>query len=151
MSRSAVELLLVEDDSSDAELIQLSLAEEHVDRILHVHDGVEALDFLFCRGAYHERVAEALPKVVLLDLKLPRVDGIEVLRELRENVRTATVPVVMLTSSRLEGDVARAYRCGANSFVQKPVEFEAFRETVRFLARYWLNLNEPPPIRLPGA
>ncbi|MEX1257013.1 MAG: response regulator [Gemmatimonadota bacterium] len=147
MIEPAVELLLVEDDPGDAELILLFLAEEGVTKVRHVHDGEEALEFLRGPGAHAGRVAASLPRVIFLDLKLPKVSGLEVLLALREDPRTARIPVVMLTSSGLEQDVGTAYRLGANSFVQKPVDFERFRETIRLMARYWLGVNERPPGR----
>jgi two-component system, response regulator len=139
-----VDLLLAEDNPSDAELILESLASLR-ERVFAVEDGVEALDFLFARGNFAERALMALPRVVVLDVKLPKIGGLDVLRELRADSRTRGVPIVMLTSSNLENDVARAYELGANSYVQKPVDFDHFRETVRLLGLYWLLTNEPPP------
>jgi CheY-like chemotaxis protein len=140
-----VDVLLAEDSEADAELVLHSLPEAAAVRVHHVHDGEEALDFLFGRGPYADRAAAPPPKLVLLDLKLPKVNGLEVLRELRRYPRTGTLPVVLLTSSNEARDVAEAYRLGANSYVQKPVEFLQFRETVRRLGQYWLSVNEPPP------
>jgi CheY-like chemotaxis protein len=145
MSDLTTELLLVEDDPADAELILYVLNEEGISGIRHVSDGEEAVDLLLRRGAFADRAPGPLPRVVLLDIKLPRVDGLAVLGMLKGDVRTANVPVVMLTSSGLDRDIARAYRLGANSFVQKPVTYEAFRDTVRRVARYWLATNERPP------
>jgi two-component system, response regulator len=141
-----VDLLLAEDNPSDAELILESLPGLR-DRIFAVRDGEEALDYLFARVAFADRVHGSLPRVVFLDVKLPKIGGFDVLRALRADSRTRTVPVVMLTSSNLERDVARGYELGANSYVQKPVDFDQFRETVRLLGQYWLSTNEPPPVR----
>jgi CheY-like chemotaxis protein len=140
-------VLLAEDSASDADLILASLAKDGLHEGVHVvHDGVEALDFLFARGAYTSRIHEPPPRFVLLDLKLPKVDGLEVLREIKANPRTHAIPVVMLTSSNIERDVVRGYQLGANSYVQKPVDFERFRETVRQIGQYWLMVNEPVPL-----
>jgi CheY-like chemotaxis protein len=109
------------------------------------HDGVEALDYLFGTGAHAGRDASSLPQIVLLDLKLPRVDGMEVLRQIRGDERTRLLPVVVLTSSKEEQDLIRSYSLGANSYVRKPVDFEQFTEAVRQLGLYWLVLNETPP------
>lgn len=143
MSPSTVEVLLADDNPADAELIMLSLGERIVGRIHHVHDGEEALDFLFCRAMYAERSFEAPPKLIVLDIKLPKLSGLEVLEEIKRNPRTRAIPAVLLTSSRLEEDVVRGYQLGANSFVQKPVQFERFRQVVRQLGAYWLAVNEP--------
>jgi CheY-like chemotaxis protein len=133
----------VEDSPIDAELIVASLRADRLADGIHIaRDGVEALDFLLCRGAYAGRASEPLPRLVTLDLKLPKVDGLEVLREIKSEIRTRHVPVVMLTSSKLERDVARSYQLGVNSYVEKPVEFESFRAAVRELGRYWLILNQ---------
>jgi CheY-like chemotaxis protein len=139
-----VDVLLADDNPADAELIMLSRGEEIVGRIHHVHDGEEALDFLLCRAAYAHRSFEAPPKLIVLDIKLPKVSGLEVLEEIKRHPRTRVIPAVLLTSSRLEGDVLRAYSLGANSSVQKPVHFERFRQIVRQLGAYWLAVNEPP-------
>jgi len=147
MTIPRVDLLLAEDNPSDTELILESLAGLR-ERVFAVEDGVEALDFLFGRGDFAERAHLGLPRVVVLDVKLPKVGGFDVLRELRADPRTRKVPVVMLTSSNLERDVARGYELGANSYVQKPVDFDRFRETVRLLGLYWLSTNEPPPANL---
>lgn len=148
MTSPCIDLLLAEDNPSDAELVLESLAGLR-DRIFAVQDGVEALDFLFARDAFADRALGPLPRVVFLDVKLPKIGGFEVLRALRADPKTRTVPVVMLTSSNLERDVARGYELGANSYVQKPVDFDRFRETVRLLGLYWLSTNEPPPVRAP--
>jgi CheY-like chemotaxis protein len=138
-----VRLLIVEDNPIDAELIVESLRADRLADGIHIaRDGVEALDFLLCRGAYAGRAGEPLPRLVTLDLKLPKVDGLEVLREIKSEIRTRQVPVVMLTSSKLERDVVRSYQLGVNSYVQKPVGVESFRAAVRELGRYWLMLNQ---------
>lgn len=145
MSPSAVEVLLADDNPADAELIMLSLGEAIVGRIHHVHDGEEALDFLFCRGRYTPRSSEAPPRLIVLDIKLPKLSGLEVLEEIKRDPRTRAIPAVLLTSSRLAEDVVRGYQLGANSYVQKPVQFERFRHVVRQLGGYWLAVNEPAP------
>ena len=147
MSGSAVEVLLADDNPADAELIMLSLGEDIVGRIHHVHDGEEALDFLLCRATYAERSFEAPPRLIVLDIKLPKVTGLEVLAEIKRDPRTRAIPTVLLTSSRLEQDVVRGYQLGANSYVQKPVQFDRFRQIVRQLGAYWLAVNEPAPSR----
>ena len=140
-----LEILLVEDNPNDAELTIHALKKRHLsNNLIHVQDGQAALDFLFGTGTYAGRDVNHLPKVVLLDLKLPKVDGIEVLRQLRANERTKLLPVVVLTSSREERDVIETYELGANSYIVKPVEFENFSEAVSNLGMYWLLLNESP-------
>lgn len=144
MNQSPVEILLVEDNPSDLKLTLHSLQRHKVtNRILTVCDGVEALDFLFRRGAYAQR-EESAPRVVLLDLKLPKVSGLEVLRQLKADPSTSTIPVVVLTSSREDSDIAASYKLGANSYIVKPVDFDKFSESVRQLGLYWLLLNQPP-------
>ena len=147
MSSSSVEVLLVDDNPADAELIMHSLGEAIVGRIHHVHDGEETLDFLLCRAAYAKRSFEAPPKLIVLDIKLPKVSGLEVLEEIKRDPRTRSIPTVLLTSSRLKEDVVRGYQLGANSYVQKPVQFEHFRQVVRQLGGYWLAVNEAGPSR----
>ena len=147
MSPSTVEVLLADDNPADAELIMLSLGEDIVGRIHHVHDGEEALDFLLCRAKYAQRSFEAPPRLILLDIKLPNMSGLEVLEEIKRDPRTRTIPTVLLTSSRIQEDVVRAYQLGANSYVQKPVQFERFRQIVRQLGSYWLAVNELAPSR----
>lgn len=146
-------ILLVEDNPRDEELTLRALHKSHVlNPVVVARDGVEALDYLFARGAHAGRDPAALPQVVLLDLKLPRVDGLEVLRALRADPRTRMVPVVVLTSSLEEQDLIRSYSLGANSYVRKPVDFAQFMEAVRQLGLYWLVLNAtPPPAGGPGA
>jgi two-component system response regulator len=146
MSRLPVQMLLAEDSPSDADLILASLARDgYAEAVRVVHDGVEALDFVFCRGDYADRSQEPRLRVIVLDVKLPKVDGFEVLREVKANERTRSIPVVMLTSSNIDRDVARGYELGANSYVQKPVDFERFRRTIRHLGLYWMTMNEQPP------
>ena len=140
-----IDLLIAEDNPSDAELIRESLGPAYAHRLQVAADGAEVLDVLLSRGDSAGRDGEHLPRLVLLDIKLPKVDGLEVLRQLRQDARTRALVVVMLTSSRIEDDVRRAYDLGANSYVQKPVEFERFRTTVRAIGDYWLGINEPPP------
>lgn len=141
-----VEILLVEDNPADAELTLHALRRNQLaNSIRVVRDGEEALDFLFCRGPYHDRSFDRPPKVVLLDLKLPKVDGLEVLRQVKSDPRTRPIPVVILTSSKEEKDLINGYQLGVNSYIQKPVDFDKFRETVKQLGLYWLLVNEPPP------
>jgi two-component system response regulator len=145
-----VDLLIAEDNVADAELILESLRAGRLDDQAYVvRDGVAALDFLFARGDYSARDGARLPRVVFLDIKLPLVDGIAVLRALRADTRTRHLPVVMLTSSLVERDVATCYALGVNSYVQKPVEFDQFRAAILQAGRYWLQLNAPPPHSLP--
>lgn len=142
-------ILLVEDNPNDVELTMLALKKNKlVNNINVVNDGAEALEYLFATGAYAGRHACRLPQLVLLDLRLPKVDGIEVLQRLRADPRTRRLPVVIMTSSNEEADLARAYDNGANSYVRKPVDFEHFVEAVKMLGLYWLILNEPPPLEL---
>ncbi len=139
-------ILLVEDNRQDELLTILALeASKVVNDLAVVRDGAEALDYLFGRGEHSARAGEPLPDLVLLDLKLPKVDGLEVLKELRANPRTQVMPVVVLTSSNQERDIAESYRLGANSYVRKPVDFDQFSEAVAQLGFYWLLLNEPAP------
>lgn len=139
-------ILLVEDSSNDEMLTLHALKSSRiVNRVEVVRDGAEALDYLFARGAYSGRNREDRPAVMLLDLKLPKLDGIEVLRRLRSDEETKLLPVVILTSSREEQDVMQGYQFGANSFVRKPVNFEQFSKAVSELGLYWLLFNEPPP------
>lgn len=140
-----VEILLVEDNPRDAELTVRALKKHHLaDKLLRVEDGVEALDFLFTRGKFADRNPADVPKVILLDLKLPRISGLEVLRILKQEERTRSIPVVVVTSSAEDPDVNAAYKLGANSYVIKPVQFEAFVEAMSKLGIYWLVVNHPP-------
>ena len=145
-SLNALEILLVEDNPNDAELALRALKKHNLANKVHwVKDGAEALDFLFAKGPFKERDAAPNPKVVLLDLKLPKVDGLEVLRQVRANEKTKLIPVVVLTSSKEEQDVVESYRLGVNSYIVKPVNFEKFLKTVSELGLYWILFNEPPP------
>jgi two-component system response regulator len=139
-------ILLVEDNPDEEALTLRALRKNNIrNEIVVARDGVEALDFLFGNGAYSGRDLTKMPEVVLLDLKLPRVDGLEVLRQVRADARTRLLPVVILTSSNEEQDRISGYGLGANSYVRKPVDFAVFQEAVRQLGVYWLILNEPPP------
>lgn len=139
-------ILLVEDNQDDEELTLRALSRNNIsNQVSVVRDGQEALDWLEATGPYSDRNPDEVPALVLLDLKLPKIDGLEVLRRLRANPRTALVPVVILTSSKEDRDRASGYQSGANSYVQKPVDFTAFIDAVRQLGLYWLMLNEPPP------
>lgn len=139
-------ILLVEDNDDDVQLTLRALRLHHVaNRVEVVGDGADALDYLFCRGAYAERDHKDLPQLVLLDLKLPKVGGLEVLAQIRQEPRTKRLPVVILTSSNTEADVARSYDLGANSYIRKPVDFRQFMDAVNSLGLYWLVLNQAPP------
>ncbi len=139
-------ILLVEDNPDDVELTLRSLRQHNVqNEVVVVRDGAEALDYLFATGAYASRDPRAMPAVILLDLKLPKIDGLEVLRRIRADERTELLPVVILTSSKEQQDVVNGYKLGANSYVQKPVDFVQFSEAVKQLGLYWLLLNELPP------
>ena len=142
-NNNAVEILLVEDSPEDMELTLRSLKKSNLtNRIEVARDGAEALDFIFCEGPHAERRIEDAPKVILLDLKLPKIDGLEVLRRIKADPRTSTIPVVMLTSSREQKDVIESYRLGVNSYIVKPVNFEGFVAAVGELGMYWLLLNQ---------
>ncbi|MGA2446540.1 MAG: response regulator [Opitutaceae bacterium] len=139
-------ILLVEDNPDDAALTLRALKKHNVaNEVVEAHDGVEALDYLFGTGAHAGRNIRQQPQVILLDLKLPKVDGLEVLRRVRNDPRTRLLPVVILTSSNEEKDRVNGYALGANSYIRKPVDFTQFAESVRQLGLYWLLLNEPPP------
>ncbi len=145
MNTSEVEILLVEDNQDDAELALHALRQGKLASRIHIaRDGEEALDFLFCSGAFGQRSFDHPPKLILLDLKLPKVDGMEVLKRLKSDSRTRTIPVVILTSSKEERDLVNGYGLGANSYIQKPVDFDQFRETVKQVGLYWLVTNQPP-------
>ncbi len=142
---SESEILLVEDNDADVELTLLALRGENIcNKINVVRDGAEALDFVFCRNQYQSRAGAPLPKLVLLDLKLPKVDGLEVLRQLKQDARTRIIPVVILTASREENDLLNGYKLGTNSYIQKPVDFSQFRDRVKQLGLYWLVVNQVP-------
>jgi two-component system response regulator len=143
MNENKVEILLVEDNPHDAELTIRALKKANLaNRLIHLKDGAEALDFVFAKGAFSERNIESRPKVILLDIKMPKVDGIEVLRQIKSNEITKTIPVVIMTSSKEEQDVITSYNLGVNSYIVKPVEFESFAKAVSELGFYWLITNQ---------
>ena len=145
MTKDIVEILLVEDNPNDVELTLHTLQAHNLANRVHVvRDGAEALEFIFGTEAYHGRSVKNGPKVILLDLKLPKVDGLEVLRQIRADERTRLFPVVILTSSREERDIVESYNLGVNSYIVKPVNFEQFTEAVRQVGLYWVLLNQPP-------
>jgi two-component system response regulator len=145
MNSTEVEILLVDDSQDDVELTLRALRSENLaNRVFVAHDGEEALDFLFCTGPHANRSFDNPPKLVLLDLKLPKVDGMQVLKQLKADRRTSTIPVVLLTSSREERDRAIGYDLGVNSYLQKPVDFAEFRKVVKLAGLYWLVTNQPP-------
>ena len=146
MTAENPQILLIEDDSKDVKLTLHALSGENLVNPVHVaRDGEEALDFLFCRGEFAGRSFDHPPRLVLLDLKLPKLDGLEILRAVKGDPRTQAIPVVVLTSSREESDLMRSYKLGANAYIQKPLEFDAFRQAVKQLGLFWLVVNEPPP------
>ena len=146
LEQEVIEILLVEDNPSDAELTLHALKKCKVaNHILHVRDGAEALEFLFHRGEHSARGGEDPPMLVLLDLKLPKVDGLQVLKQIKSDPRTKAIPVILLTSSKEESDMAAGYQLGVNSYIQKPVNFGEFQEVVRQLGMYWLLVNTKPP------
>jgi CheY-like chemotaxis protein len=141
-------ILLIEDNPDDEELLRIALQESHiVSQLIVVHSGAEALDYLFGTGTYAGRGLRIMPHLILLDLKLPKVHGLEVLRRLRADNRTTLLPVVILTSSTEEKDVLMSYSLGANSYLRKPVDYVQFTEAMRQLGLHWLALHEPPPRR----
>lgn len=140
-----IEILLVEDNPDDLEMTLRALRKANLaNRIQIARDGAEALEFIFCQGAHAERRIEQVPKLVLLDLKLPKIDGLEVLRRVKSDARTKTIPVVILTSSKEQQDVLESYQSGVNSYIVKPVNFERFASAVQELGMYWLLLNQQP-------
>jgi two-component system response regulator len=144
-----VEILLVDDSPEDVELTVLALRRNKLSNDIHIaEDGAEALDFLFCRGPYKDRSFSHPPKLVLLDLKLPKVDGLEVLKAVRSDERTKAIPVVILTSSKEQRDLIDGYNLGVSAYIQKPVDFDQFAETIKQVGMFWLLINQPPP---PGA
>lgn len=143
MNAEEVDILLVEDNQEDVDLVLHALRRERLaNRIFVVRDGEEALDFLFCRGTFASKSPDHSPKLVLLDLKLPKIDGMEVLTQVKSDARTRTIPVVIMTSSKEERDLVASYNLGVNSYIQKPVDFDKFRETVKNVGLYWLLINE---------
>ena len=150
MNAEPIEILLVEDNPDDVHLTLRSLKKNNISNpVVVARDGVEALDYLFCRGSHAGRDPDHLPVVVLLDIKLPKIDGIEVLKQVRANEQTKLLPVVILTSSREERDILNGYKFGANSYVRKPVDFVEFNEAIKNLGLYWLLWNEAPPLIKP--
>jgi CheY-like chemotaxis protein len=144
---NAVEILIVEDTPEDLELTLRALRKANLsNRIQVARDGAEAIEFIFCEGPHANRKIENKPKVILLDLKLPKIDGIEVLRRIKNDPRTKMIPVVILTSSKEQKDVVESYQLGVNSYIVKPVNFEGFAASVQDLGMYWLLLNQPPRI-----
>ena len=140
-------ILLVEDNPDDVTLTERALKKSHIlNKLVVAKDGVEALDYLFCTGGWVGRDINNTPQVVLLDIKLPKIDGLEVLKRIRSDSRTKLLPVVILTSSKEERDLIISYSLGANSYIRKPVNFNQFVDAVRQLGLYWLVLNEPPPV-----
>ncbi|HVC92849.1 MAG TPA: response regulator [Pirellulales bacterium] len=145
MSEHCVEILLVEDNPNDVKLAKHAFKINNFINQLHVvRDGAEALEFIFCTDRYAQRKIVNGPKVVLLDLKLPKVDGIEVLRRIKADPRTCSLPVVIMTSSKEDRDIVESYQLGVNSYIVKPLDFDQFTEVVRQLGYYWLLLNQPP-------
>lgn len=146
MNYNEVEILLVEDSAADAEMTIRVLKKANVaNRLVHVSDGAEALDFIFCRGNFSQRDPANKPKVILLDIKMPKVDGIEVLRQIKSNENTRSIPVVIMTSSNEDSDVVASYNLGVNSYVVKPLGFEGFAKAVNDLGLYWVLINRAKP------
>lgn len=140
-----VEILLVEDNPDDAGLVIRALKKHNLaNHLVHLSDGAQALDFIFCKGEYGKRQIDDRPKVILLDLKMPKVDGLQVLKAIREDKRTESIPVVIMTSSNEERDIVEGYRLGVNSYIVKPVDFDNFSKAVAELGFYWLLLNKVP-------
>lgn len=145
MNESIVEVLLVEDNPLDLELALRAFRKVNMANRIHVaRDGAEAMEFVFCEGQYATRSIDLGPKIILLDLKLPKIDGLEVLRRLKTDPRTRSIPVIMLTTSQEQRDIVESYHLGVNSYIVKPVNFERFVEAVRELGLYWLLLNQSP-------
>jgi two-component system response regulator len=146
MPKMDVEILLVEDNLNDVKLALHAFQMQNLaNRVLVVRDGAEALEFIFCTGRYADRQMENGPKVILLDLKLPLVDGLEVLRQIKADPRTHMIPIVIMTASNEERDLVESYKLGVNSYIVKPVDFDQFMEVVRQLGYYWLLINKQPP------
>jgi len=145
MLHSEIEILLVEDNKNDAELTIRALQKNKItNNIFHLKDGASALDFLFCKGEFENRDMNNRPKIILLDLKMPKVDGLEVLRRVKANELTKNIPIIILTSSKENPDIEKAYNLGANSYIVKPVEFDSFSKAITEIGFYWLLLNQPP-------
>ena len=144
---NSIDLLLVEDNPQDLELALLALREANpAGRIQVARDGAEAVEYIFCEGPYAARLITDTPKVIFLDLKLPKIDGLDVLKRIKSDPRTKLIPVVVLTSSKEQRDVVESYELGVNSYIVKPVNFERFSEAVKNLGVYWQNLNQPPKV-----
>ncbi len=142
---SSCDILLIEDNPQDLELALRALGKSEIKRSIHVaRDGLEALDYLFCEGEFATRNIKDKPKLILLDLKLPKITGLEVIERIKIDPRTASIPLVVLTSSKEQGDVVESYRLGINSYIVKPVSFEQFADAVHQLGIYWMLLNQPP-------
>jgi two-component system, response regulator len=145
MDLDEVEILLVEDNETDAELTIRALKRKNLtNKLVWVKDGAEALEFLFATGPYSDRSKEGLPRLILLDLRMPKVDGLEVLQRIKADEKTRKIPVVVLTSSKEDKDIVESYKLGVNSYVSKPVEFDEFTQAISTLGLYWMLLNKPP-------
>jgi len=145
MAADSIDIILVEDNPDDASLAIRALRKNGINNsLVHLKDGEEAIDFIFCKGIYSRRNLDELPKLILLDLKMPKIDGFEVLRQVKSDARTSLIPVVLLTSSNQEKDILRSYQLGANSYIVKPVEFGLYVKTVGDTGSYWLLLNQLP-------
>jgi CheY-like chemotaxis protein len=146
MSLSPVDILLVEDNADDIDLMLHALRRNNLANAVQiVRDGEEALDFVFCRGPYNKRRFDEIPRVIFLDLKLPKIDGLEVLRIIKSDSRTKALPIVVMTSSKEQRDMVEGYHLGVNSYIQKPVDFDHFRDLIKQLGFYWLVVNQSPP------
>ena len=149
MKQSQVEILLIEDNPDEAELAIRSLKKNNLaNNLVHIDDGAEALDYIFCKGKYAGNNISITPKVILLDLKLPKVGGLEILKQIKMDERTKVIPVVILTSSKEDSDLIEGYNLGVNSYIVKPVNFESFAKAISDLGMYWVILNQQPPVKL---